>query len=217
MHGFDLREAGRLQLRPEAFTRLHGAIRDSLEIRHLRGHRGYVYSAVFSPSGKLVLTASDDKTARLWDLEGRVIATFRGHTDDVLSARFFPDGKRIVTTSDDGTARVWNLVGETIHVLRAAKRGVVSAIPSPGGDRILTTGWSGGGKLWRGDGTKVADLENCSVGVLSPSGDRIVVATYDDYTARILDREGKELAVLRGHEDQVTNVAFSPSGDLILT
>lgn len=73
------------------------------------GHRGPVLSAAFSPAGGRVVTASDDGTARVWDLSGpRPTATvLEGHTGPVVSAAFSPDGRRVVTASADHTARVW--------------------------------------------------------------------------------------------------------------
>ena len=67
-------------------------------------------SAAFSPDGKRIVTASEDKTARLWDAEtGKPIGEpLTGHTDGVSSAAFSPDGKRIVTASADKTARLWD-------------------------------------------------------------------------------------------------------------
>ena len=50
---------------------------------------------------------SYDKTAQLWDLQGRETAKFQGHEDSVFSAVFSPDGQRILTTSVDKTARLW--------------------------------------------------------------------------------------------------------------
>jgi WD40 repeat protein len=79
----------------------------------LRGHTGSVYSASFSPDGKWVVTASMDKTARVWEAAtGKLVAELRGHTDEVYNAAFSPDGKFVVTASRDGTARVWAISTE---------------------------------------------------------------------------------------------------------
>jgi WD domain, G-beta repeat len=85
-----------------------------------------VYSAAFSPDGKRIVTASSDKTARVWDAEsGKPIGEpLRGHEDAVFSAAFSPDGKHIVTTSKDQTARVWGIFPETQALVSAAKAAV---------------------------------------------------------------------------------------------
>ena len=58
-----------------------------------------------------VITASFDKTARVWDAAtGQALAVLRGHTDAVTGAQFSSDGMQIVTVSKDQTARMWNAV-----------------------------------------------------------------------------------------------------------
>jgi WD40 repeat protein len=77
----------------------------------LEGHTSGVEDAAFSPDGQRIVTASIDKTARVWnEASGRLLTTLQGHTDDVNSAVFSPDGQRIVTASDDLTARVYRIV-----------------------------------------------------------------------------------------------------------
>jgi dipeptidyl aminopeptidase/acylaminoacyl peptidase len=74
-------------------------------------HEKAVRSAQFSPEGRRVVTASDDKTARLWDaVSGKPIGEPMRHEKAVNSAQFSPDGQRVVTVSDDETARVWEAV-----------------------------------------------------------------------------------------------------------
>ena len=68
-----------------------------------------VNSAQFSPDGQRVVTASEDKTARLWDAaSGKPIGEPMKHESSVNSAQFSPDGQRVVTASGDKTARLWD-------------------------------------------------------------------------------------------------------------
>ncbi|MBD2194249.1 MULTISPECIES: AAA-like domain-containing protein [Calothrix] len=77
----------------------------------LKGHQGSVNSASFSPDGQRIVTASDDKIAKVWDSNGKLLADLKGHQDLVSSASFSPDGQRILTASDDNTAKVWRVGG----------------------------------------------------------------------------------------------------------
>ncbi len=73
-------------------------------------HREGIRRVRFDPGGNLVVTASEDNTARLWEV---VSGTPRGgslhHVADVYDVAFSPDGRNVVTASADGTARVWHV------------------------------------------------------------------------------------------------------------
>jgi WD40 repeat protein len=78
----------------------------------LRGHTGAVYLTTFSPNGRLLATASYDRTVRLWDVSDQerpkpLGEPLAGHRSWVSSAVFSPDGSTLASASDDGTVRLW--------------------------------------------------------------------------------------------------------------
>ena len=73
-----------------------------------QGHTDAVRKLAFSPCGQTLVSASWDKTVRLWSVSsGACLRVLRGHTDCVNSVAFFPNGKRLVSGSKDETIRIW--------------------------------------------------------------------------------------------------------------
>jgi WD40 repeat protein len=101
------------------------------------GHDGSVNTAVFSPDGKYVVTASSDGTARLWDLEGNQLQVFEGHGGAVKSALLSPGGQYLITGSEDNTARVWNLNGIRVYEFKGFNDIIHFASFSPDGKYVL--------------------------------------------------------------------------------
>jgi WD40 repeat protein len=190
----------------------------------LRGHKDGVASAAFSPDGSRIVTASDDRTARVWDATtGKELVELRGRRVSVPKFSF--DGLRIVGF-DEGTVWVWDAVtGDRLY-----------GVEDDGSD-VIWVNWSRDGLRLIGHPKRILDSARKErvvldkIGVVdllvlgggnlpadfSPDGSRVIAVTGFEKTARLWDgATGKELAVLRGHED-VGSVAFSPDGLLIVT
>jgi len=88
--------------------------------------------------GKFVVSASADKTLKVWDLQtGRIVLTIEGHSDRVEDVAVTSDGKRAISASWDKTLKVWDLEtgralltleGHADHVMDAVGPAVVPSV-----------------------------------------------------------------------------------------
>jgi WD40 repeat protein/serine/threonine protein kinase/tetratricopeptide (TPR) repeat protein len=140
-------------------------------------HDSKVGYAEFSPDGKYIVTASEDKTARMWDAKtGRAMADPLPHNAPVISARFSPDGQRIFTVAKDHTAVVWSALTGRRLIEPFAFASTLDF--SPDGTHILTLS----PKM-----LEVWDTQTCqSQAKLFKSGELIAGADFSPDGARIL-------------------------------
>jgi WD40 repeat protein len=108
----------------------------------LRGHTGSVNSISFSPDGETLVTGSDDKTAKMWNVKTyQELFTLSGHPDQLKAVAFSPDGSRIATGSEDGATKIWSAnVGH-----RASVEGVAFNTYA---DRLATVSIDGKVVVW---------------------------------------------------------------------
>ena len=118
-------------------------------------HDGWVVAASFSADGRLVVTASLDNTARVWEADsGKPMGEPMRHENPVRGATFNADGRRVVTASDDKTARVWEAdSGKPVGEPMRHGDEVFAASFSPDGRWIVTASWDKTARLW--------DAESC--------------------------------------------------------
>ncbi|HNN95493.1 MAG TPA: hypothetical protein PKI03_24615 [Pseudomonadota bacterium] len=190
----------------------------------LHGHSDRVDTAVFDPSGMRVLTASTDRTARIWDAHtGRQLMLFAGHRAMLTTAVFSPDGALILTTSADGTARIWEVAsGRLVHELLGHGKVIEMGQFSPDSGRVLTAGHDGTARLWEVRSgrlllTLAGHTDRVTAALFSRDGRRILTTSWDR-TARIWDSEsGQSLRTLVGHGDRLNLAAFSADGTRVAT
>jgi WD40 repeat protein len=101
---------------------------------------------VISSDGAYALSASWDKSLRLWELAtGETTRTFVGHTNDVLSVSFSADNRQIVSGSRDRTIKLWNTLGDCKFTItdkgHADWVSCVRFSPNPQNPVIVSAGW----------------------------------------------------------------------------
>lgn len=141
-----------------AGTVLGGVVAWDLDTRQVlfkfTQHEGSIFGVVFSADGRYLVSCSDDRSIRLWDMStGHQKAIGWGHHARIWGLYFLEDSNSnseeisIISVSEDCTARYWKLDGETLvihdvfegHQGRSVWCGAIQY-----NDRVLATGGQDG-------------------------------------------------------------------------
>ena len=192
-----------------------------------KGHMALIRSIVFTPDGSELISASDDKTIRVWDVgTGRIVRTIRGEIGDgdpgkIYALALSRDGRLLAAGGRTGTAgqgqpiRLYDLnEGTLIGLLQGHDDAVLSLDFSPDGERLVSGSTDDTAIIWDVASRKalhrlVGHKGDVNAARFTADASGVVTAS-DDNTLKLWDaRDGALVSTLTGHQDKVIALAVS--------
>jgi FOG: WD40 repeat len=195
---------------------IEAALRRVKQSLILKGHQGFIRSAVFSPNGKYIISAAWDRTVRIWDSQ-----TGKELRQIILPpmpnyATFSPDGKKILAAADS-IIYVFDAQSEKDPlILKGHSGGVDYASFSPDGEIIVSASRDNTARIWdarTGKSLHILEGHTHSLysAVFNPDGRRVVTTSLDN--TRIWDvKTGKEVLQLSSISKGGRNAVYDKSG-----
>ena len=191
------------------------SIVDGKEIKKFEGHTGPVSGVALSADASQLVSGSEDKSLRIWNVESGAIVRQIDTPSPIHDLAVTLDGKQVISAHDDGIIRVWNVAapepalpeGEAekpASELKGHTKPVRSlALLMPAGQILVSGSDDNTARLWTiSNGQATRTLNHCGpvVSVAARPDGKFVASASSNNTAKLWDASsGKEIAEIRGH------------------
>jgi tRNA A-37 threonylcarbamoyl transferase component Bud32 len=190
---------------------------EARELRRFGGHSGTIKCLAFTGDGTRLVSGSDDKTARVWDLQGGHEALRLRHGASVTCLAVVPPLDAVLTGSRDETLRLWDLrQGQEVRHFSGGGGAVLAVAVAPAGRHAASAHFDTTVRLWdvmngRAVRRFIGHKQMVSALAFTPDGRRLVSAGQDQ-TLRLWDvATGTELGRLQGRA-AINALALHPGG-----
>ena len=125
--------------------------KEKKSIARMTGHQQLINDVKFSPNGRVIASASFDKSIKLWESStGTYIASLRGHVQAVYSIAWSADSRLLASGSADSTLKVWSMKTKKLCQDLPGHSDEVYAVDwSPDGLRVASGGKDKVLRLWQ--------------------------------------------------------------------
>ncbi len=192
------------------------------DLRTLTGHENAVSSVAVSPQGRRLVSAADDGTIKLWDMDtGEALSTLRVSSKGVFSVAFSPNGRRFASAGSDRMVTVWDAgTGDVLRTISGHTAAVHSVKFSPDSERLASASADRTIKIWEAEtGALQLTLSghtNLVACVTFRADGKRLASTGEDGSIRQWDADtGAEIMSIKGHDIAVSYVAYSPDGSVL--
>jgi WD40 repeat protein/uncharacterized caspase-like protein len=202
------------------------------------GHTGLIKGLVFTPDGKQLVSAGDDKAIRVWDMQtGSTVRTILGQVGTGLEGRIYaialsPDGRWLaaggwmapgfgVRDNEMGDIRLYEYAtGNLVALLRGHTDAVNSLAFSPDGKLLISGSGDHTAILWDVANRRLVHRLWGHRQIVYPTGftrdGMRAVTGSDDATIKVWSvNDGKEIATLTGHKERIFRLAISAADGTI--